>query len=60
MLELICSCGSTLKMMNDNPSVIEMWLQYHQQHCDSQKVFSDSPITILEKSTFNVFTGETL
>ena len=67
MLELICVCGSTFKMMDTGPEVrllAEIWLVHHD-HCVTVRALSQEelgnivPLTGV-RETFNVFTGETI
>jgi hypothetical protein len=67
MIELICVCGSTFKMIDSGPDVrllAEIWLVHHD-HCITVRTLSQVELSGVVPLTgqyehINVFTGETL
>ncbi len=65
MLELICHCGASLKMIVDNVYIAEKWIEYHQHcyHKGDLHLFSDNINAVADKKIsehVNIFTGEQL
>jgi hypothetical protein len=69
MLELICHCGASLKLIGDNPELANTWLEYHSMCLVSslitpmhvENLIDLNGVKMYDQLTgVNVFTGETI
>jgi hypothetical protein len=69
MLELICPCGGSLKLIGDNPELANVWLEYHSMCLVSSLITPMHVENLLDLNGVkmydqimgvNVFTGETI